>query len=927
MIKNIIIFSFFILVGFVGKAQTNLDSLWNVWEDDTKLDTVRLEALYQFNSLGYMHSNPSRAVLVANKGFDFAKEKRKYAYCVNFIIQKGRLSILHSEFDDANRYFKKGMEISDSINYSFGYFNSYFNIGTVFFRRGEFEKAIRNFEKCLDLTTNEKVPEFKEGRAGVFLNLGAVYANMGKLDVALDYFSASIVVFKEMGKKKHVAGIYNNMGVIAKAKANYELAIIYFNKSLAINKELNIPKEICNGYLNLGGIYYILGKEAKAFEYYNKGLKLAKESQNKGVELKLYSNLATLYSARGDNQKAINYYKLLIKSYIKNKDLDDLAIIYKSIGSVYENQSENKIALGYYLKALDISKEIKNMKILSNTYGGIASIYLKNKNYKKAFDFYRKSIATQRKNNLKEDMVATLVNLSEAYIEYLNVDSSSIEINKEIDSREIEMNRSFMIAEVENMLEESLSISLKSGGKDIQVRILLGMGKLALEKRELNKALKKGESAYKLSLELNEVQLRMNVSNFLYMRYKESKSYKKAFEMQEVYIKFRDSLQNKENQKALIQYEYRSQYEKQAAADSIEYLKAKKIKEVQIAKQEAELKSKRMQQYALFGGLGLVVLFALFMLKKNKQIQQQKKEIEIQKNVAEEQQQIAENQKIEIAQQHEELEEVYEDLTDSIRYAKRLQASMLPPFETLNKISENNFILFLPKDVVSGDFYWSEHKNDVQFLAVADSTGHGVPGAMVSVVCSSALNRSVKEFGITEPSKLLDKTRELVVETFAKSGEEIKDGMDISLCAFKDGKVFFSGANNPLWIVRRTKFLTKEQKEERSSVIGIDFSLIEYKGDRQSISLLDEMCDFSQQEIELKEGDNLYLFSDGYADQFGGENGKKYKYRPFKRLLIEIQDKSMNEQYLILNETFSNWKRDLEQVDDVCVIGINFKES
>ena len=280
-------------------------------------------------------------------------------------------------------------------------------------------------------------------------------------------------------------------------------------------------------------------------------------------------------------------------------------------------------------------------------------------------------------------------------------------------------------------------------------------------------------------------------------------------------------------------------------------------------------------------------------------------------------------QKEQVVQQKEIIEETHREITDSINYAKRLQDAILPALSEVNNYLKKNFILFKPKDVVSGDFYWFEQIGDWSYIAAADCTGHGVPGAMVSVVCSNALNRSVNEFNITEPSKILDKTRELVIETFAKSGEEVKDGMDIALCAFNGTKVIFAGANNPLWIVRETKLLTEEQKETKSTVIEDDLALIEYKANKQPVGLYAGMKPFEQKEIQLFKNDHLYFFTDGFADQFGGEKGKKFKYKPFKKLLMSLKSKSMTEQQQIIEETFNNWKADLEQIDDVCIIGVS----
>lgn len=251
------------------------------------------------------------------------------------------------------------------------------------------------------------------------------------------------------------------------------------------------------------------------------------------------------------------------------------------------------------------------------------------------------------------------------------------------------------------------------------------------------------------------------------------------------------------------------------------------------------------------------------------------------------------------------IEEKNKDITDSIRYAKHLQNGILPSQDFINDHIPNNFVLYKPKDIVAGDFYFSEQVDNFLFVAVADCTGHGVPGAMVSVVCCNALTRSVKEFKVTDTGQILDKTRELVIETFAKSNSGIADGMDISLlCIDKQNKmVFWSGANNPLWYIQ-----------------GNDFKQI--KANKQPIGKCDNQVPFTTHQIEYTDNTIFYLFTDELADQFGGPNGKKFKYKQFAELLSSIHDRPLQEQADTINRTFETWKTSLDQVDDICVVGL-----
>jgi len=256
-----------------------------------------------------------------------------------------------------------------------------------------------------------------------------------------------------------------------------------------------------------------------------------------------------------------------------------------------------------------------------------------------------------------------------------------------------------------------------------------------------------------------------------------------------------------------------------------------------------------------------------------------------------------------VNQQKLKLEIKNKEITDSLNYAKRIQQAILPPKSKINNHLKNNFILYLPKDIVAGDFYWLEEKEDRVLFAAADCTGHGVPGAMVSVVCNNALNRSVREYNLTNPGEILDKTRELVIEEFEKSDAQVKDGMDIALCSIIGDKLEYAGAHNPLWIVRKG-------------------NLLETKANKQPIGKFENLLPYTTHSILLEKGDTIYIFSDGYSDQFGGKKGKKYKTANFKKFLLSIQENSMEKQLSLLDAEFEKWRGSMEQIDDVCVIGL-----
>jgi serine phosphatase RsbU (regulator of sigma subunit) len=270
------------------------------------------------------------------------------------------------------------------------------------------------------------------------------------------------------------------------------------------------------------------------------------------------------------------------------------------------------------------------------------------------------------------------------------------------------------------------------------------------------------------------------------------------------------------------------------------------------------------------------------------------------------------------------LEQKNREVNDSINYAKQIQDAILPPSKYYRSLFKDIFVFYRPKDIVAGDFFWFDKRDDKIFFAAADCTGHGVPGAMVSVICHSALNRSLNEFGLEKPAEILEKTSELVLDTFRKSDRAVKDGMDVALCVLdlKTNVLSFSGANNPVWII---KSITTEHLGDipaKNLIVYDEKVLVELKGDKQPVGYAHKKKSFTNQTLQLEKGDTIYLSTDGYIDQFGGDKGKKLKAKIFKEKLLKIQNNTLPEQHEMIVSVFDQWKGELEQVDDVCVLGI-----
>jgi serine phosphatase RsbU (regulator of sigma subunit) len=653
---------------------------------------------------------------------------------------------------------------------------------------------------------------------------------------------------------------YENITTRFRYEGDFDNTIFYLEEAMNVALEGKKFKVYATLLNNKGLVLKEIGRHQEALECFYKSLKIkdtVAESIEKG---ELLNNIGSLYLDDGQIDKAFEYINKATK--IREESGDPY------IGDAYWNISFMYLKIGdtlNYVKNLQIASERYNL--LDNDYGKgsyhftLGAIMLIEKKYKESEEHFLKVLPYYKRLNFKEFISWAYYGVSKS----------------------------------------------KKGTKKIKEAILYA------------------DSSLQVAQLIDSKERIKYASELLSIIYQELGNYKSALEYYKLFIKTKEIIENESNSKILIRSEFQYQYDKKAATDSIAFAKEKEIselviqkKEGEILQQQAEIKAKRNQQIALFGGLGLVLLFAGFMYNRFKVTQKQKQIIETQKTEVELQRNIAEEQKHLV-------EEKNKEITDSINYAKRIQEAILPSRYSLVENLKNGFVLFKPKDVVSGDFYWLEVINSFNsitneneqtiYFAAADCTGHGVPGAMVSVVCSNALSKALLEEGIIETGKILDRTRELVIQRFAKSGEEVKDGMDISLVSIQkslnsnSGEKFktlsWSGANNPLWIIK------KEATEVE-----------EIKADKQPIGNYSNPKPFTTHQIDVCEGDSIYIFTDGYQDQFGGEKGKKFKASQLKEVLLSIQYKTMDEQRIIVENVFNNWKKDVEQVDDVCIIGV-----
>lgn len=662
----------------------------------------------------------------------------------------------------------------------------------------------------------------------------------------------------------------NNEDSILRKYNGQLLKIIIINLKSKTGLDKIYLKYLAKAKSNLGYIYEHEGNMSKALEQYLNSLTIREKIGNKKDIASTLNSIGFIYEHLSDIPKALEYYSKSLKIREEIGDKEGIATSFNNIGVIYHEQNDLTKAIEYFEKSLKIREEIGDKEGIATSLNNIGTYYDGQENAAKALEYYARGLKAKEEINDRQGIGTVLNNIGYVYYYYYSDYGAALKY-----------------------YEKSLKLQREFGDKEGVVVSLTDMGRIYIKQKKYNKALECNLEGLKLARELGFPEIIKSSAKQLNTIYKALGNYKSALESYQLYIQMRDSIESKENQKATIKSQFKYEYEKKAAADSVKVAEEKKIVAMQ-------LKQEKTQRFALYGGLALVAIFAVFMFNRFRVTQKQKTIIELKEKETQQQNEIIKIQKHLVEEKHREI-------TDSISYAERIQRSFLATEKQLNENLNNYFVLFKPKDVVSGDFYWSAKLNNGTFaLATADSTGHGVPGAIMSLLNVTSLEKAIEHH--TNPADILNHTRETIIERLKKDGSEEggKDGMDCSLLVFDfaNKQLLISAANNPVWIIRENE-------------------LIEIKPDKMPVGKSDKQDQsFTTHTLELQKGDTIYTLTDGFPDQFGGDKGKKFMSKKLKELLLANVHLPIAQQKELLDSTFKNWLGDLEQVDDVTVIGI-----
>ncbi len=595
------------------------------------------------------------------------------------------------------------------------------------------------------------------------------------------------------------------------------------------------------------------------------------------------NNQGYIHNNLGDISTALDYFHKSIKIQEEVGDKQGLAYSLNNIGFIYNNQGDIVRALEYYEKSLKLREAIDDKEGIAQSLSNIGNLFEQTGDKSKALRYFYQGLRLREAINDKLGQGYSFQNIGKIYEEQGNFDKALDFYQKALDIR--------------NEIDDKQGIAYS----------LYNLGMLYSKQNKTDLALENALASLELSKRIGYPSNIGAAANLLQEIYVKQNKFDKAYYMLQLSEQMSDSIYNSELQKNSVKKQFQYEFEKKEVI-------AKAEQEKKDIEYNDKILKNRIIIFSIVAGLCVVLLFSFFLYRRVKIIQNQNAIIESQKIEVDKQREIAINRSVVAENQKEIIEAHQKEIVDSINYAQRIQYALLANENLLKRSLPEHFILFKPKDIVSGDFYWAvEHDNNF-YLAVCDSTGHGVPGAFMSLLNINFLNEAINEKKLLKVNEIFDHVRNRLIEKLSHEGG--RDGMDaILICIDKlSNKITYSAANNAPIIVRNGR-------------------AIEMHKDKMPVGKGERLTDFTLFELEINKGDTLYLYTDGFADQFGGPQGKKFKNRRLNEFLAGISHLEPAKQTQQLTLTYENWrtsdnengeKCEFDQVDDICIIGIKF---
>lgn len=758
-----------------------------------------------------------------------------------------------------------------------------------------------------------------EDKIEIYSSLSSAYFRTN-IELAEDYSIKALALAKSLDKKQVVADVLHEIGRIKKHQNNAGDAIDYFNKSIKIKLELEDLLGVSKSYSNIGDIHLYRGDWDNAL--------IAADKVEEYARLAEYTRgLAIAYNLKGNifNRKAIYdkaniFYQKSLKMFEKEGDDNGVSVCLNNIALIYQNLDKHEEALEYFIKAYKLRTKLNDIKGVAEAANNIGNFY----SNRVETVFYKTG------EYIKKDGDSAISYYSQAYDKFHIVGNLLGQISS--------LNNLAIIhyyAKNYNLALDNFKVSMKLLETiDSPYEKANTYMPMALCYREMGDY----KTAKKYAVMSVEVAQQGTMPEMLMMGYKylasiqdSLRDYKDALESFRNYLTLQDCLRDEQSRKVVE--ELQTQYQTEKKEQEIVNQKMLNEKQLEINKRQ------KTQLYLSVIGVFIVLLFLILMIRQYLQKRKANNRLQIQNEEISQQKEEIETQRDEIYNQKELIEDQQHGIMDSIQYARRIQEAILPQSDTmLDVLGPDHFVLFKPRDIVSGDFYWMGRVGNDKIVVAADCTGHGVPGAFMSMLGTAFLNEIVNSGGQIPANKILNQLRDHVITSLRQTGKagEQKDGMDVSLFIVNKERdmIDFAGANNPVLIVRPVDGTPLAIDNPRISVQvftnredGKDYQVITIKGDKMPIGIYAETKSFENIQFKLQKGDAVYAFSDGYQDQFGGPKNKKFMVKNLKQLFVDSYNKEMLVQQLILDESIENWKNqgDSEQIDDILVIGMRVR--
>jgi PAS domain S-box-containing protein len=945
----IISLSFLLSITTNAQYKIKLDSLKKELETakKNKLSKQIATCLEKIGELYENNNDYNMALSYYNQTLNISKHEKNKKETAYNLSKIGNIYFYQSNYDKALEYYQEALLINEKNNNKIGVANNLGNIGNIFYYQNDFDKALDNYKKTINI---QKEIKDTFGITRSYINIANIYSYQENYKKALIYYEKAINIQKKVDDKSGLALSYTNIGVIYENKNILNKAADFYQKALCINKEINNNLDIAYNFIKISGVNYKLKDYEKCIFFAQKSIAFAKQQGNLNIQKDACNYLSEAYIKLKQYKKAIKYkdsaiiFKDSIFSINKSKAIAEIQIKYetekkeKQILKQLADLKNNQLQL-LKEKAESEKKEIqRNLSVIGLIISIVFMIIIFNskKQKQKINNLLKKekrkleSINTEL-TQINEELKVSLDLVKEQHqVIEENEEKFRITINSANDAiilinnneeitywnKSAEKIFGYTQQKVINKNIHNLITPEKyreAAHKAFAVFKQTGKGNALSKTIELEGVKKNGE-IFPIELSLSAIKIK-NKQNAIGIVRDISKRKNNELRLKEI-NKQKEILIN--NIPAAVFY------------------KDLNLRYIEVNKKYAEILQKQPEE--IIGKTDKEIIFDKEIIKEYEELD--KKVIKSKKAVLDYVKSHKENNKIywistskipyfdannkiagvisvvrDITKQIEnekaieesknKIEEIYNNITDNITYAKVIQQSLLPDKNTLDKYLSDYFLFFKPKGIIGGDFYYVNKIKNNLIIAVADCTGHGVSGALLSILGITFLHDIINE--TTKPKEILNLLRTKIKNIFKAFGSNDKDGMDIAICVINtETKILkYSGAFNPLWLIRNNQ-------------------LYEYNATRNPIGFYYYEKEFEETKVKLQKKDTIYMFSDGFADQFNGENGEKLKNKNFKKILLDNADKPMQEQKQYLVNSFEKWKGKSEQIDDIVVLGVKF---